>query len=127
MSHQRPCRTSAIKSSVRKVDRLNHVRDIPCPILISSLEAVARIRMIECPPSGIPGELPSTKTIRFTVCCDGSEEIEKVENDLRPSVGVDTNGNESRKCVGGKLGILRFISAHVPNQMPLETYLALQP
>lgn len=93
------------KSSVRIDDRLNHFRDIPCPILISGLEAVARIRMIECPPSGIPGEFPSTKTIRFTVCCDGSEEVEKVKNDLRPSVGVDTDWNESGKCVGGKLGI----------------------
>jgi hypothetical protein len=67
---------------------------LPEPRLVAALEAIAGISVLERPPGSHARELAPSEPVCLAVGGDCGEQIEKVEDDLAPSIVVDTEGNE---------------------------------
>lgn len=80
------------------------------PVLVCCLESISGVRMLECPPAGIPRELSSSETVGFAMSCDCGEKVEEIEDDLAAGVRIDTDGNECGEGVGSKLRVYRTVS-----------------
>lgn len=71
--------------------------NVRSPVFVGGFKAIARIDMFKCPPTSVSRKLPTPKAIRFTMCGNGGQKVEEIENDLASGIrliGVDTDGNK---------------------------------
>lgn len=62
--------------------------------------------MFEGPPSSVSRQFSASEAVGFAVGCNGGHEIEEGKDDLGAGVRVNTERDEGRESVSGKLGIL---------------------
>lgn len=67
----------------------------PRPGSITPLEPITLVGMIKSPPSGQPREFSTAESIVLSIRSNGGHEIKEVKDDLKSSVGVDAEREES--------------------------------
>ena len=84
--------------------------ELPCPRPVPAFIALASVGMLKSPPASISREFPATQTVGLSVSCKCCHEVEKVKDNLRTSIRVQTQGDKGSKSVSSHLGILERLA-----------------